>query len=156
MPKSKSPAPSSLFAPPPDEDSKVVQEPPKPDSETTQLLRVVLTDDEIREKSRALADKATELNQLEEDKKRASSHFGAEVKAARGEITRLSQFITSGYELREVRCEVWYHKPKPGQKTTIRTDTGETVNVQTMTSMEMQMRLPIAEEAEADAEPAKA
>jgi hypothetical protein len=147
MPKQKSDGPSSLFAPTSGEDS------PKPDQETTQLLRVVLTDEEIREKSRALADKATELNQLEEDKKRASSHFGAEVKAARGEITRLSQFITSGYELREVRCEVWYHKPKPGQKTTIRTDTGETVNIQTMTSMEMQMRLPIQEEA--NAEPVK-
>jgi hypothetical protein len=139
MPKSK-PDASSLFALPPDEDS------PKPDSETTQLLRVVLTDEEIREKSRALADKATELNRLEEDKKRASSHFGAEVKAARGEITRLSQFITSGYELREVRCEVWYHKPKPGLKLTIRTDTEEIVSTGTMNSAEMQMRLPIAEE----------
>jgi hypothetical protein len=152
MPKNKSDGPSSLFATPDSDSTEVVQEPPKPDSETTQLLRVVLTDEEIREKSRALADKATELNQLEEDKKRASSHFGAEVKAARGEITRLSQFITSGYELRDVRCEVFYHAPKPGQKTTIRTDTGETVNVQTMTSMEMQMRLPIMTE-ETDAEP---
>jgi hypothetical protein len=144
MPKNKPDGSSSLFAPSPGEDS------PKPDSKSTQLLRVVLTDEEIREKSRALADKATELNQLEEDKKRASSHFGAEVKAARGEITRLSQFISSGYELREVRCEVFYHKPKPGQKTTIRTDTGETVNIQTMTSMEMQMRLPIQEETDTE------
>jgi hypothetical protein len=117
----------------------------KPDQETSQLLRVYLSDEEMKETSRKLADKATELNKLEEDKKRASSHFGTQVKDARGQITELSQLITSGYALREVRCEVWFHQPKPGQKTTIRTDTGETVNIGTMSSMEMQMHLPIAD-----------
>jgi hypothetical protein len=124
---------------------------PKPDQTCSLILRVVLTDTEVREKSRALADKATKLNQLEEDKKRASSHFGSEIKEARGEITKLSQLVTTGYELRDVPCEVWFHRPKPGQKTTIRTDTGESVNVTMMSSLEMQMRLPIQEEAPATA-----
>jgi len=152
MPKKKSKEPEVITiaepAPPQELNGETA---PKPDQKCSQILRVVLTDDEVREKSRALADKATKLNQLEEDKKRASSHFGSEIKEARGEITKLSQLVTSGYELRDVPCEVWFHRPKSGQKTTVRTDTGEAVNVAMMSSMEMQMRLPISEDQETTA-----
>jgi hypothetical protein len=99
-----------------------VEDIPKPDKEITRTLRVNLTEDELKENARKLADKATELDRVEEDKKRVASQYGSQVQAARGEITRLSQLLTSGYELREVPCCVWFHRPKPSQKTTIRLD----------------------------------
>jgi hypothetical protein len=142
MPKKKAQPPIEQPEPLVDENPAPVQ----PDQETSRILRVTLTDAELRETSRKLADKATELNQLEEDKKRASSHFSSEVKAARGEITKLSQLVTSGYELREVPCHIWFHKPKAGQKITVRIDTGETIDTAMMTSAELQMRLPLTEE----------
>jgi hypothetical protein len=145
MPKNKSDSPFAPLMVVPDLDKpETLSPPPKPDQENSQLLRVVLTEAELRETSHKLADKSANLNQIEEDKKRASSHYGSEVKAARAELTRLSQLVTSGYEIREVRCEVWFHKPVAGKKTTIRIDTGEIVNTVNMSSMEMQMRLPIA------------
>jgi hypothetical protein len=117
-----------------------------PDKDTTLILRVILTEQEIKDKSKALADKDIELNQLEEDKARASSNFTAQIKAVRGEITKLAQLVTTGYELRDVRCEVFFHQPKTGQKNTVRTDTGESVDISMMSSTEMQMNLPIEQE----------
>src|SRR5262249_33052623 len=45
------------------------------------------------------------------------------------------------WENRDVECLVEFHKPVVGQKTTIRTDTGEIVAVEDMTEDEKQERL---------------
>jgi len=61
-------------------------------------LRVVLTDDEVREKSEHWPTKH-KVNQLRRNKRTRLQPFGSEIKEARGEITKLSQLVTSGYEL---------------------------------------------------------
>jgi hypothetical protein len=43
--------------------------------------------------------------------------------------------VASGYEIREVECEVKYHKPEQGKKTIIRKDNNSKI-IEKMTSEE--------------------
>lgn len=124
-----------------------------PDKEITLQLRVSLTETEIKDQSRKLADKARELGRLEEDKKRAGSSIGAQIKAARADMDHLSELVTTGYEIREVECRVFYHTPRPKHKCIVRNDTGEIVSEEIMSFDEMQLNLPIDGEQVAGGEP---
>jgi hypothetical protein len=115
----------------------------KPDRETTKNLRVLLTNDDLIARSRALGDNNSKLEQIEEDKKRVTSQYGSDIKLVKSTIKQLSHVVTSGYELKDILCGVYYDRPTKGKKSIVRLDTGEVVETEEMNHMERQMVLPI-------------
>ena len=57
----------------------------------------------------------------------------------------LGNKLRSGYEMRDVECEIHFDKPEQGQKQTIRLDTNEVVTTAVMTEEEKQRQLPLEE-----------
>lgn len=118
-------------------------------------LRYDFTDKEILEFARDCASKQGELQETEDRLKEIKSDFKARTDMLVGHISLLSRKVANGYEFRSIPCEVRYHDPKPGEKTTYRldTDTPEIVRVEEMTFAEKQEELPLEEEESSDAVP---
>lgn len=112
-------------------------------------LRCNLTDDEKLDAGRELAEATNTLTELENDKKRVNDDFKSKVSAAEAEVGVLSNKLRSGYEFRNVECDVVFDDPEPGKKTIYRNDvlindTPVPVKVETqdMTEAEKQLQLP--------------
>lgn len=73
-----------------------------------------------------LAGKTKELTSKTEEKKAVVSQWNATIEAIKSELTKLSNFISDGFEYRDVECTVEFNKPEPGRKLFTRSDTGET------------------------------
>lgn len=108
---------------------------------TKRNLRVTFSDPELLQLGKDLADKTTELRELEEDKKRVVSDFGARITAKEAEVSLLTSKLKSGYEYRMVNCTETLDFPTLGRKTISRDDTGADIAVEDMTSAEMQREL---------------
>lgn len=96
-------------------------------------LRHEFTAKEIHDHSVALAMKNKELQSLEDEKKTVTSQYKARMNEAQETINKLSSYVTDGFEMRQVDCEIQYNKPKQGQKTIIRKDLNKTHAVEQMT-----------------------
>lgn len=112
--------------------------------QSTRHLKCELSDAELLESGKALADRSAELVALENEKTRIMSDFGARIKGREADISILTNRIQSRYEFRDVLCEEWLDDPKPGKKTVRRTDTQEVVAIEDMTASEMQRELEVA------------
>jgi len=112
---------------------------------TTQRLRCHLTDEERLNAGKELAEATNYLIELEEDRSRIVSDFKAKTTAQQAEISVLSNKLRTGYEFRDVKCEIHFDKPDPGQKLTLRIDTGATVSIETMSEEEKQRSLALEE-----------
>lgn len=131
-------------------------------------LPVKLSDLELRERADELAGAQIRLSEIEDEKKSAVSQYKASIDSKQGEIARLSHVIRDRSEQRNIKCEwrfeqsgfdatgqpVWH----PEQKTLVRVDTGESVEVRAITDEERQLKLDLDTKAaaEADAEAEKA
>lgn len=62
-------------------------------------------------------------------------------------IGHLTRVLCEGWEYRDVICKVLWNKPKSGQKTIVRLDTGEHVEIEPMTEGERQEELNLGETA---------
>jgi hypothetical protein len=69
----------------------------------------------------------------------------------KSEIGKLSRQVSDGWELREVECEVEYHKPDKGKKTVTRKDTNRST-VEPMESWEWNLFTQEPEENEENEE----
>ena len=67
------------------------------------------------------------LSELEEAKKSVTSDYAAKINEAKGSCNKLSNFISNGYEYRDVECTVEYHKPEQGKKTLTRKDNNQVI-----------------------------
>ena len=110
---------------------------------TTERLRCQLTDEEKIEAGRELAETTNELEEIQDDKSQVVSEFKARTTAAEAKIALLGNKLRSGYEIRDVKCDIRFDWPKEGQKQTIRLDTNEVVYTHDMTEEEKQMQLPL-------------
>jgi len=113
--------------------------------QTTEYLKCILTEAEIKEAGAALARRYSEITNLEEQKKSVTSDFKAKIDAATAEASLLARQIQNGYEFRQIDCEiqrVWEDKTVQ----TIRLDTGEIVKTRPMTADELQDRLAFNEQ----------
>lgn len=110
-------------------------------AETEKMLRYEFTQSELLEIGKKLAEAANKKAQLESDKKRVVADFGAQLAKVDSEISSLSTNISSGYDLRMVKCFIEFNSPCIGKKTVYRGDTGITVEVLEMTKDEMQEEL---------------
>ena len=122
----------------------------------TEYLKYTFTDEELLALSKTMAKKNQDLGEVEADKKRIVADFAAKVQAFESEIATLARKVYSGYEHRNVECEVTYHTPEIGMKTITRTDTGEIVREEAMSTSERQEILPFTMESGENGEQAKA
>jgi len=112
----------------------------------TQKLRCLLTADEKIEAGRELAEATNELTAIEEDKAQIVADFKHRTSAAEARIGVLSNKLRSGYEFRDVECEVRFDTPEKGQKQVVRLDTDEIVATNPMSEEEKQRELPLEEQ----------
>ena len=89
-------------------------------------LRYDFTASEIHDLSLEMANKTQEYNQVEAEKKSVTSGFKNRMDVLKVAINTNADKVSSGYEIREVICNIKYHWPKQGIKTLTRTDTGKT------------------------------
>lgn len=115
---------------------------PTKTQKTERYLRCNLTENEVLEISRDCAQKVAERDRLEADKKRVTKDFDAQITACEAVISSASEKVRSGYEMRSVRCTVFFDQPVRGRKTIVRNDTDAVVETLDMTE---------ADQAEADA-----
>lgn len=113
---------------------------------TTQFLKYLFTETELKDKSTSLAQECRNLEEVENDKKQVMSDFKSKIDGHQASISKLSNHINNGYEYRQISCEVKMDTPIQGQKTIIRKDTGEIVKIEEMTQQEMQMELELTEQ----------
>lgn len=123
-------------------------------------VKVLYTDAERMEIADRLARANVAKVQLEEQKKTVDADLKARIEEQSEAIQRESRKLMSGYEYRDVECEITYDTPQPGWKTVARVDTGEIVRQAPMTEAELQAELPLApaldESSAAEAEPVDA
>ena len=103
----------------------------------TKILNCVFTTEELKEIGVKLALENQRKERLEDQKKQSQSQFKSEIDAADARIKSLSQKLARGSEDRDIECDVLFNTPKEGQKTIIRSDTGETVQTIPMTESEL-------------------
>ena len=105
--------------------------------------RVQLTQAELVDAGKRLAESTTTLIQLEDEKTKVQSDFKAKITKQQAEISLLSSLVKSGYEFRDVTCKVMFNQPEEGKKTIVRLDTNQTVKVEPMTMEERQRNLDL-------------
>ena len=79
---------------------------------------------EVHDLSMEMANKTQEISQVEAEKKSLTSGFASRINILKTSVNSLADKVSSGYEMREVQCDVKYHFPRQGQKTLTRRDTG--------------------------------
>ena len=87
-------------------------------------LRYDFTASEIHDLSIELAQKNKECVSLENEGKAVQSQYASKIKVVKSEIAKLSNQVSDGWEIRDIECDVVYHKPAKGKKTITRKDTG--------------------------------
>lgn len=107
----------------------------------TEFLKYTFTEAELKEKSTQLALECRNLEEVENEKKQVVADFKSKIEGHNATISRLSNHINSGYEYKNVECEVKMNTPKNGKKTTIRLDTNEKLRVEDMTQEEKQEKI---------------
>ncbi len=101
-------------------------------------LECILTEQEINNYAKQLSSENQRKKAIEDDKKASNSKFKAQIDLCDSQIARLSRLISSGKELRDIDCKVYYNTPDPGFKTTVRLDTDERVRIQPMNPNELE------------------
>jgi hypothetical protein len=97
---------------------------------TTRRLSRKLESEQLLAIGKEMSDKISENEQIETAKKR--------VTPLREELTLLGSKYNSGFEDVELECNIVYNSPEAGQKTVIRPDTGETIEVVSMSPEDLQ------------------
>ena len=107
---------------------------------TTESLKCILTDDEIRRYGIAQARANAEIARAEEELQSVKSQYKSRIDASAAVRNDMAQRINNGYEFRQVDCiEKWDYNSNV--ITVFRTDTYETISRRTMSREEMQRKL---------------
>ena len=79
---------------------------------------------EIHELSLEMANKTQQIQEVEQEKKSVTSSYTSRLNILKESVNSAANKVASGYEIREVECDIEYHKPTQGFKTLTRKDTG--------------------------------
>lgn len=120
-------------------------DPIRPPRKTEKSLRVNYTEKELLEIGKKLAEASQELSAAESEKKSVTATLKAKCDSIASRIEQHANELSSGYTYRNVPCEIRYDTPTKGQKTTVRIDNDQIVEVEAMTLAEMQADLPLTE-----------
>lgn len=113
----------------------------KPDKTIKRYLRHNFSDADRAEIAKELASANLQKKRVEDEKKSVNSDFKSRLDRLDADINKLSQSLSSDFEMRNVECEVYYDLPEKGLKTIVNGETHETVSVEKMDPDEMQMPL---------------
>lgn len=113
----------------------------KPDKLIKRYLRHDFSDADRAELAKELASANLRKKRVEDEKKSVNSDFKSRIDRLDADINKLSQSLSSDFEMRNVECEVYYDLPEKGLKTIVNGETHETVSVEKMEPDEMQMPL---------------
>lgn len=100
-------------------------------------LPVILTQEELIDRSRKLAKANQDNTELENQKKDVVADFNAQAKKIESILGMLSRIVSTGKEYRDVKC-VWTFNYTQGYKELKRLDTDEIVRHQELTQTERQ------------------
>ena len=90
-------------------------------------LKCLFTKDEQEKMGKELAETMLAKASLKEELKETTSEIKAKIAQCDRIIREDATNIKNGYEYRLVECEVTYNAPTRGQKSVLRSDTGETI-----------------------------
>lgn len=112
----------------------------------TRWLPVKLTESELLDRGRKMAEVVRERSRTELEKANAMKTYGETLKELNGEVSTLSRVISTGEEHREV--EVYENKDYAEKTIKIfRADTHELVSSRSMDSSELQEEIPLVDAA---------
>lgn len=106
-----------------------------------EYLRYDFTEEELKEKSRELARALQLRERAESEQKAAQAQFKERIESQQNIISRLGREIYSGWEMRNIDCQVEFHTPAIASKRITRIDTGEIVRECAMERHELQENL---------------
>lgn len=104
----------------------------------TRPLKCFLTNPEKLQLGQQLAELGSEIDNLNNDLLTVKAQYQAQIKEKTAAKERVQTLLIAGSETRSVACIANLHTPREGQKTIIRLDTGDTVEVVAMTHQELQ------------------
>lgn len=104
-------------------------------------LPVRFTPDELRTKADEMAEKYARVQALEDEKKQVASDYKGRIDVLSSEVATLSRHISQKQEYQQVPCFAYLDWPKYGEKTIVRTDTNETVSIETMGPADRQLAI---------------
>lgn len=105
-------------------------------------LEVRLTEKELKDASKALAEAINKRSIIESQLETFKAQKKAEVAAQDAVISANSVLVNSEKEFRLVECKIEYDFRKKGVKTFVRLDTGEIVKTEQITNEERQEFMP--------------
>ena len=105
-------------------------------------LKTQLTESELKEYAKTLSEKYIEHNQLEADKKGVVAEYKAKTDTLEGQLSLLSQKVSTQQEWRDVECH-WDYNWKIDAKRLIREDTGEIVRRDKISQQDRQKLFPL-------------
>jgi len=116
--------------------------------ETTEWLRYDFSNDELLDKARELGRAGQEISCLESQLDSVKKDLNAKIAALEATRGMLGNHVTSGYEMRNLKCEIRYNDPEDKTKTVVRVDTGEVIRTAKMESHELQEEIDFEKAAE--------
>ena len=116
---------------------------------TKENLQYKFNSDELLTIGKELGEKQIQIRQLDDDRKKAADEWKSRISTAESEIASMSNKVTSGYEYRDIDCEVVLNDP-PGKKTCRRLDTMVVVWVRELSPEEKQRTLELEEDPAGD------
>ena len=108
--------------------------------ERTQLLKVILGNEEVSNLGRQLAEQHKKRELIAAEKKEVLGTFTGQISTCDTQIQRLSDAVNQGSEMRHVMCKVTKDYDK-GMVTITRTDTKKLVEKRKLSDEEQQMHL---------------
>jgi hypothetical protein len=105
--------------------------------EATEHLAVILTQEELLDRSRKLAKANEDGVEIENKKKDVVSDFAAQIKKIEAVTGALARIVSTGREYRDVKC-LWTFNYTQGYKELRRLDTDEVVKHQELSQQERQ------------------
>jgi hypothetical protein len=121
----------------------------------TKDLPVVLTNRELRVRADELAKTVDHVKHIKAEKKANATKFKTQIEEAEGKIGDLATVVKERKELRPVEV-VWEANYERSTMELVRLDTGEAIQVRSMTDKERQRQLFPVEERTEDTSPATA
>lgn len=118
----------------------------KPSKNRPYNVHYKFTEEEIKLKSSDLATNNLEKVRLEDKKKEVMSDYKAKIDKVVADTNLLARQVNSGYEMRDISCDVYLNQPIEGQKVIVRTDTNEIHKIEEMEAHEFQEPIPFEED----------
>ncbi|OEU62405.1 MAG: hypothetical protein BA867_09650 [Desulfobacterales bacterium S5133MH16] len=106
---------------------------------TNEYVKYIFSENEKKEIATEMAQKVTELQQAEDDKKAIMSDFKSKIDGIQANVRNAATKLNSGYEMKSIKCEI---VPNWAEKVweSLREDNGEVARKKPMTSDDLQMQ----------------